>query len=218
MQKGYRRRREKLRDPRRILVIVCEGKETEKIYFRNYRDRKSGLKIKFPNSTKSDPFHLVKSALREIPDLDIEKGDQIWCVFDSDNRTEQVVQKTIEKTGDKVKICFSNPSFELWYLLHFISVHNKTRILNEDLIRRIEEQFKKIDKNFTKYSKTENYFNYLENRTQNAIDNAKKLNQMHAKKGVELFSTKSNPSTQVFKLVEYILKISVNRKNQRKIL
>lgn len=43
-----------------------------------------------------------------------------------------------------------------------------------------------------------------------AIQNAKKLNKKHKKLNSDLFSRESNPSTQVFKLVEFIQQLIKN--------
>ena len=54
----------------------------------------------------------------------------------------------------------------------------------------------------------------MKDRLSNAISRAKKLNDTHQKKRTELISRDSNPSTQVFKLVEFIQQlIEKNKKN-----
>ena len=55
------------------------------------------------------------------------------------------------------------------------------------------------------YSKKNNIFDRIKEKRNKAMSNAEKLNRRHVKKGAELLSTKNNPSTQIFKLVKFIL-------------
>ena len=200
MAKGYSLRKSGNRKEYKTLVIVCEGQKTERIYFNRYKERKSGLLIITPNSTVTDPENLVKIALSQIQkyDLDLSNGDQVWCVFDADRNTNDNIKKAIALAEDKVKLCLSNPCFELWYLLHFSYFDN--RILTSDIKTKIIEHIKD-------YDKVKDYFDILLSKRSIAIKYAKKLNQNHEATKTELLSMKSNPSTQVFKLVEYILEI-----------
>lgn len=205
MVKGYRNRRTDVRNPKQTLVIVCEGKKTEPIYFENYRERNSGLIIFIPNSTVTDPENLTKLAKNQIKkyNLDINNGDQVWCVFDADHHSDQEIQNAQQIAGDDVKICLSNPSFEIWYLLHF--GYFESRVSNQDLIN-------KLNQHIPNYEKNKNYYSELLAKRSDAIKLSKKLNKKHADEGTELLSINSNPSTQVFKLVEYIMETIAKNK------
>lgn len=90
MRKEYDPNKVKRRKRKPIVYIICEGKETETLYFKHFRSRNC---------------------------LD---GDQLWCVFDCDDNKDSELQAAIsyaEKHG--YKIAYSNPAFEYWYLLHF---------------------------------------------------------------------------------------------------
>jgi len=200
MKMKFKDRRESVRRECKVFVIVCEG-ETEKIYFNNYRKRKCNLIIRIPNNMKTDPLNLVKFAKSQIRrfDLDLENGDKIWCIFDADKNTNNQILKAIKDAGKDIQIIMSNPSFELWYFLHFSYIDNK--IDNKTLIRL-------LNKDIPNYKKKMDYFNLLVDKRNNAIKNAKKLNEFHKKSGVELNSSLSNPSTQIYKIVENILEIT----------
>jgi RloB-like protein len=205
IQKGYSKRKRFNRKPYQILVIVCEGGKTERKYFDEYKEQKSGLKIETPNSTVTDPINLVKFAKHQITKyaLNFQQGDRVWCVFDVDHHTDQEIQKARTLAGKDVQVCLSNPSFELWYLLHFC--YYNSRITNQDL-------FQKLKKYIPTYQKNKDFFSKLIAKRNNAIKHAKKLNKMHESNGIKILSVSSNPSTQVFKLVEYILKtIEINK-------
>ena len=201
MAKWYDSRKIGNRKAKKILVIVCEG-QTECTYFNSYKERKSGLRIETLNCTATDPQNLMNFALKQKHELDDE--DDVWCVFDLDNSTNEAIQRAIKLAEDKIKVCLSNPCFELWYLLHF-----------EYLDRNIstKDVQNKLEKHIKSYDKSKDYFKDILFKIDVAIKNAKKLNLKHETSKTELLSVKSNPSTQVFQLVEHILEtIKQNKK------
>ncbi len=188
-----------LREPRSVLVIVSEGEKTEKKYFGNYRKRGCGLMIETPNTSKTDPEGLVNYAKRQIYKHGIEpdEDDEVWCVFDVDEN-EDSIQRAVEKAKKSgINIALSKPCFEIWFLLHFEL--RQTKLSCSDTIENLK-------KYLTDYSKNEDIFYEIEDKRDRAISYAKKLNEIHQdERNNELYSPDSNPSTQVFKLVEYIL-------------
>ena len=196
---GHKRRKQRTREPRKVYVIVCEGEKTEPIYFKRYRTRYSNLKIETPNSKFTDPINLATFAKEQIKkeDLDLRNGDVIWCVFDCDENTSDAITRACKIAGKDVKICLSNPNFELWFLLHFSLIVSKLE--RSEVIDKLKEYIPKYEKNFDVYD-------LLLNNRSIAIDNAKKLNILHEKDGIKLISVESNPSTQVYSIAEEILK------------
>ncbi len=205
MARGYSSRKSSNRKEYNILVLVCEGKKTERNYFKHFKARNNGLRIEIPNTTVTDPENLVKFALSQIPkyDLDLVHGDQIWCIFDVDTNTDESIQKTVSLAKDKIRLCISNPCFEIWYLLHFN--YTDQRVSSSDLQSRLK-------KYIPEYNKTKDYFDFLLHNRETAIKNANKLNQSNMTKGIEMLSTKSNPSTQVVELVQQIQKVIKDNK------
>lgn len=203
--RGRGRRRIESREEYRVFVIVCEGRETEPIYFGRFRQRGRNLRIETPMTGKTDPVGLVKFARQQINryGLDLAFGDQIWCVFDADQNGETVISKARELAGMDIRIAFSNPSFELWYLLHFAYI--ESTIDNSALIGRLERHLRD-------YAKAKDYFDTLSPKRDKAILNARRLNRHHDQDSRALISRASNPSTQVFRLVEEILKIADRRR------
>lgn len=192
-------RKTKTREQRKLLVIVCEGEKTERIYFNRYKKDRPGLSIELPNTSDTDPKNLVKFAISQINryGLDLKNGDDIWCVFDCDDNPNTHILSACKNAGKRVKICLSNPSFELWYLLHF--AYTESPLTNPILMEQLKRKI-------TGYKKNEDYFDLLISSREIAIRNAKKINKLHESNGIDLFSTKSNPSTHVYKIVEDILK------------
>lgn len=172
---GYKKRRQNIRVPRKVYVIVCEGKVTERIYFKKYKTRYSNLTIETPDSKSTDPKNLVKFAIEQIKDkkLDLKNGDAIWCVFDCDENTNEDISRAYQIAKNDVKVCLSNPNFEFWFLLHY-----------DFIIARLErsEVIHKLKKHISDYDKSKNVFDILLDKRSIAIANSKKLNEMHEKK------------------------------------
>lgn len=198
---GYKRRKLGGRIPRKVFVIVCEGEKTERTYFNRYKTRYSNLKIETPNSKFTDPINLAKFSREQIKKeaLDLKNGDAIWCVFDCDENTNEAISRACQVAGKDIKICLSNPNFELWFLLHFSQMVSK--------ITR-SEVIEKLKKYIPSYEKNKDYYDILLDKRPNAIENAKKAIGLHESNGVDLMSIESNPSTQVHKIVEEIVRIT----------
>lgn len=121
-------RRKATREPKRRLLVVCEGRVTEPQYLRGLERwvRNNSIEIKIPDK-HGVPLTLVKQAveLKESADRQAkhEKDrflayDEVWCVFDVDehpglNDARQLAQ------ARGIELAVSNPCFELWLLLHF---------------------------------------------------------------------------------------------------
>jgi hypothetical protein len=191
--KPYAKRRIKTRKEVTTFLIVCEGQKTEVIYFEGYRKRDSGVRIFIPNLTDTDPVSLVEHAnsLNRR-----QKYDHTWCVFDADENNENTITqagKMAQKYG--VKIAFSNPCFELWYLLHFVFHDRKIST---------KEAQKMLNSRLPNYEKNKDYNCILGRQRETAIDNASKLNSIY-KKNKNLLSRSCNPSTTVVDLVNDLI-------------
>lgn len=203
---AYKKRRKGIRKQRRIMVIVCEGKKTEMNYFKGFKTRYSNLNIIPLHGKCTDPKNIVWFAKEQIKEyrLKLNQGDGLWCAFDVDDSTDEEI-KIAKDNANKYNIivALSNPSLELWYLLHF------ENILSNITRHEVEERLKNFIPDYTK-SKIINHI--LENKLIIAIDRAKKLNEKHENDEIQLFSRLSNPSSQVFQLIEFIKKITEKNK------
>lgn len=198
---GYGRRKKGKRSPHKLFMIVCEGEKTEPIYFKRHRKRNCNLIIKTPESKCTDPVNLVTFAKEQIrkEELDLKNGDAIWCVFDCDENSNENMDRAFKTAGKDVRICLSNPSFELWFLLHFTSIVSK--IFRSEVIEKLKEFI-------PDYGKNKDVYDLVVDKRAEAIKNAKKLIGLHKKSGINLISIESNPSTQVYVITEEILKIT----------
>ena len=114
MRKEYDPNKVKRRKRKPIVYIICEGKETETLYFKHFRSRNCLVDIIPISSKHKAAEHLVKHAKSLISQADYypKDGDQLWCVFDCDDNKDSELQAAVlyaEKHG--YKIAYSNPAF-----------------------------------------------------------------------------------------------------------
>ena len=195
------RRRRALKAPYDVILIVCEGKKTEPIYFNELKKafRLSNANIKVCGRG-SDPLSVVDFAIetyRKEPEF-----DRVYCVFDRDRHTTyHMALDKIRHTGlskrSRIFAIPSVPCFEFWLLLHFTYT---TRPFdappgNSICSRVIEELMNYLPA----YRKGQQDFFYkMQDKLDNAISNSRRVEQFHQTSGTD------NPSTLVHSLVDYL--------------
>lgn len=184
-----------------VVYLICEGSETEIRYFKKFRSRECRIDIvPIPSQYKSAD-KLVQKARATIgtgpyyPD----EGDIIWCVFDRDDNTEQMLTKAKQVAiKEGYKLAFSNPSFEVWFLLHF---HNQiSPIENCEAAIRLLKQKGRLEQ----YEKNKNVYELLKPLQATAIERANSRVSVLESEHTEIISRQSNSVTTVAELVEYL--------------
>lgn len=199
--KEVKRQGNRTRKRNPVVYIICEGTETEIRYFKHFRTRYCHIDI-IPIASQyraADKLvQRVKNTLGNNPYYP-DEGDLIWCVFDRDDNTNEMLQKAktiAQKEG--YQIAYSNPSFELWFLLHFI---NQTTELEDcQAIIRLLKQNGRLEQ----YDKSQDVFDCILDKQQNAIQRAEKIIANLEKKHQDILTRESNPVTTVSKLVIYL--------------
>jgi hypothetical protein len=193
-----KKRTENTRKECKLFLVICEGRKTERVYFKGFRTRNNGIRIEAPHCSSTDPLNLTRFANKmcAVYDIDLKIGDRIWCVFDVDRNNDEMIKKAYKEAEmNKIDILLSNPCFELWYLLHF---EFSTAYLTPGQAAR------KLDQHIPGYRKNVSYFELLKPHLPEAVEHAQKLNRFHEKNGTPLFTVGSNPSTQAFRLIQKI--------------
>lgn len=201
LRKEYNPNRPARRKRRPIIYIICEGKETETLYFKHFRTRNCLVDIVPISSKHKAAEHLVKHAKSLISQSDYfpKDGDQLWCVFDRDDNKDHELQAAVayaEKNG--YRIAYSNPSFEYWYLIHFEKRNGFIKDSNAviDVLK---------NRNYlTNYEKSVDVYAELEANQAVAIQRAKERVEQLQKDNIIVISCDSNPVTTVYELVEYL--------------
>ena len=191
------RRRNPSRAPKQRFLIVCEGTVTEPCYFRQLRHLLRSL-IELVIIPGGDPKTLVERAVEKKAEsyrAAHRQGDaylaydQVWCVCDVDEHKR--LPAALQQARDNgINMAVSNPSFELWALLHFA---DQTAHIEREKARAL------CKKHMPRYDK-ELPCDVLMPRYPDARQRAVKLEQWHESRD----TAGSNPSTGVYLLVEQI--------------
>ena len=112
--------------------------------------------------------------------------EQVWCVFDVDEHTR--LTEAVNQARDcDINIAISNPSFELWILIHF---KDQWRYLTRDDALEAVKDF------IPEYDKKVEYLK-IQGKLRDAVGRAQTMEQRAISSG----SRNGNPSTGMWKLV-----------------
>ncbi len=194
------------------ILIVCEGKNTEPSYFRQFKLSSATIEA------IGEGFNTLSLVKRAIEISRKNRYDKKWVVFDRDPKPDNPSQATdfneaimlAKKNG--FGVAYSNQAFEYWIILHF-NDHQ-----GGPMDRRQYGQ--KINESLALYSVyydfagckliTDEIFELLDGIDEKTRKERKRLAIKRAKRNFNLFDHK-NPaaeesSTTVYKLVEELLR------------
>ena len=184
-----------------VIYLICEGSETEIKYFKKFRRRGCNIDIIPISSQYKAADKLVqkaKSTMGFNPYYP-EDGDMIWCVFDRDDNTNQMLnsaKRIAQKEG--YKIAFSNPSFEIWFLLHF--QNQTTEVKDCDAAIKMLKQKGYVEN----YEKNKDIYEMLKPLQEEAIKRSRTRIKILENDNIDILSRQSNPVTTVSELVEHL--------------
>lgn len=193
----------KVRKQKSKILIAVEGKnKTEKTYFSNFEDGKKTYNITYARGNNTDPLKLVKMLIKEIDELklDLQDDDVAYCIFDTDVDTNKnkIIEEAIQLARkNNIKIITSSPCFELWFLLHYD--YTTANMDSEEVIKRLKEYYPKYEKNI-------NIYPDIIKEIDLAIDRAKKIEKYQIDNNRRIGTVEANPNTEVYKIVEYLMK------------
>lgn len=123
------KRRVAVRQPRKTILIFCEGERTEPEYLNALKRQQwvsDVAEVDLRVETKqggSVPATLVSLAVeaRKKDCKGQREFDEFWCVFDVEwPQNHPKLTSVIEEARQGgIKLAVSNPCFELWLILHF---------------------------------------------------------------------------------------------------
>ncbi|MBT3209004.1 MAG: RloB domain-containing protein [Bacteroidetes bacterium] len=192
-------------EPYSTILIVCEGQNTEKLYFESFPVLSLCVKAVGLGQSKIQLIESTENILKS------ETYDEVWCVFDMDIKLDEKNCKSnfdnaiIKAKNNGYKAAYSNDSFELWFYLHYQYTEQKNHrtFYYKQLSKFWEINYEKHGKEW-KFSK--NIYDILMNDPKSsqkkAIERAVKLFQ--DKNRLEYH--KQNPVTLVFELVKLLNK------------
>ena len=193
----------KVRKQKSKILIAAEGKnKTEKTYFSNFEDGKKSYNITYARGNNTDPLKLVKMLIKEIDELklDLQDDDVAYCIFDTDvdPNKNKIIEEAIQLARkNNIKIITSSPCFELWFLLHYD--YTTANMDSEEVLKRLKEYYPKYEKNI-------NIYPDIIKEIDLAIDRAKKIEKYQIDNNRRIGTVEANPNTEVYKIVEYLMK------------
>lgn len=194
------------------VLIVCEGKKTEPLYFKDARNyhKLNTLNIQVEGIGK-DPLTLVKHAQALCIEEDRlgDPYDRVFCVFDKDQHTtyEQalVLVENIGLKGEWLAVT-SVPCFEYWLLLHF--VYTSQPFYPVSGLSASQAAHKELKKHIPDYEKGgEGLYSKLIGQVEAAIGYSKRIADEAGRNSTD------NPSTKMHEVIEYIREIKAPTNN-----
>lgn len=187
------------RDPIPYILVVCEGKYTEREYIQGFRDANCSRTVRLecvpvgggdPKIAVEHAIRLQAGAERDARRMrdDNRRFDEVWCLCDVDGHAR--LPDAVQQARDNgIELLVSNPCIEFWLLLHFVdhraALSGKQA---EALLRKHVPDYDKhirIDAFLPAYSE--------------AAERAARLEAWHTSNGSD-----GNPSTGLFRLTEKI--------------
>ncbi len=188
--------------PRRPQILIfVEGERTEDGYFKHWGRHHRGEIIVNVHEFNGPPLRLVERAVasqrHEAYEARHGRGepyDEIWCVFDFDSHAK-LAEAIALAAKHGIRLAVSNPCFELWLTLH---CQDQTASIDARAVQKLAREHLKCGKALSPRA-----LDALVSRYANAVERAKQLDRMHNDNGSP---ARSNPSSEVWKLVERIKK------------
>lgn len=201
-----------------FILIVCEGKNTEPSYFKQFKLSTAVIKTV---GAGLNTMALVKKA-KELSDINGGKKshgdfDQVWCVFDADPKPDNPKQSSNFNEainlaeGYGFGVAYSNQAFEYWIILH-LDDHQGGGMNRDDYTEKINKLLKpyglEYDGDKSKII-SEEIFEILDGvdektnteRKLLAIQRARKIYNLHD----HTSPAKEESTTTVFKLIEELI-------------
>lgn len=134
-------------------LIVCEGQNTEPLYFEGFPVPSKTVIIEGGKGTKTT---LVEYAIK-IKDDPEYAGREVWCVYDFDVKPDETATQPqdfnhsiLKAFQNNIHVAWSNDAFELWFVLHYQKI--EAGITREGLYEILKDRwglefFKKNGKN-----------------------------------------------------------------------
>jgi len=122
----------KLKEPKKVFLIACEGNITEPQYFNLIKNKISlhslvEIKVIERDDTNSSPKYILENLNEYLDDYDLKLDyDEAWMIVDRDiqNNSRELIEKIIKEVKEKgYNLGLSNPLFELWLLMHIININ-----------------------------------------------------------------------------------------------
>jgi RloB-like protein len=196
------------REPKKYVLIVVEGQETEYNYFCELRRdlRLVTTAVEVVTASGGDPLVLVNKTYDLVEQNNKNnkregkpRYNDVFCVFDEDNKPEKYKEACEKAKRYNFISITSIPCFEFWFLLHYCYTTSLFKNCSQ-LIKKLEAEQRKagVLKQGESYDKgNKNMYEILKDKQTYAFENTARLEKQQTDSDCY-----ANPSTLVHKLVE----------------
>ena len=203
---GIKNRGTSRRKLKPVYLIITEGKnKTEVLYLSHFQNQEKNYSIRFVKAgykTDADSLYYTLIAKWEELDLSMKNGDLGFIILDIDNDPlkAQKVSAIVQSNKNKaVRFVVSNPTFEVWLLLHFKYSTKQYKDGNAVI--------KELRRYLPTYKKNRDCFEDCKGKMKDAVEYSTKLTEYYADS--EWPSIECNPRTDMGDLISCLEGIEI---------
>ena len=198
--------------PKRRVLIVGEGRETEYNYFVGLRNafkeelEATATSVSVVRGRGGNARGIVETAINEAKRFKPNRklGDRVFLLLDTEGAGRAPELPEAEELAEEkdIEIVYSCPSFEYWLLCHFQQVSRRYFKDCDTVIGDLNKKWNSVCK--TQYDKADNdVFDRLSDYLDTARAQALKIDLHHLTS--RNTARRVNPSTQVYELVARLI-------------
>ena len=198
---GIKKRGTSRRKLKPVYLIIAEGKnKTEVLYLSHFQDQEKNYSIRFVKAGyKTDADSLYNALIDKWEELDLsaKKGDRGFVILDIDNdplKAQKVSALAQNNTNTAVSFVVSNPTFEVWFLLHFKYTTKQYKDGNAII--------KELRRYLPNYEKNRDCFEDCKDKMKEAVENSIILAGYYADS--EWPSIECNPRTDMGEFIDIL--------------
>ena len=206
-------------NPKRRILIVGEGRETEYNYFVGFRNaferelEATTVSISVRRGKGGDARSIVKTAIAEARKFEPNRklGDRVFLLLDTEGagRAPELGAAEVLARQHDIEIVYSSPAFEYWLLCHFANIPKGYFNDCSAVIAELNKHWKSVCK--SEYDKADiDVFGRLSSRLHIARLQALGIDLANIKNGN--VAAKSNPSSQVYELIARLIGVQSNER------
>ena len=196
---GIKKRGTSRRKLKPVYLIIAEGKnKTEVLYLSHFQDQEKNYSIRFVKAGyKTDADSLYNALIDKWKKLDLsaKNGDLGFVILDIDNdplKAQKISALAQNNTNTEVSFVVSNPTFEVWLLMHFKYTTKQYKDGNTVI--------KELRRYLPNYEKNRDCFEDCKDKIKEAVKNSITIAEYYADN--EWPSIECNPRTDMGYLIE----------------
>ncbi len=205
--------------PKRRILIVGEGRETEYNYFVGFRNmfeeelEATATSVKVARGKGGDARAIVINAIREAKKFEPNRnrGDRVFLLLDTEGagRAPELPAAEEIAAAERIEIVYSSPAFEYWFLCHFQQISRGYFKDGATVISALDKKWSNVCN--TQYEKSDkDIFDRLYHLLRGALAQALAIDLHHL--STTGTARRKNPSSQVYELIAILIGARTNDK------